>query len=82
MRGLRVKKTSASFETELDESRQEEVLAAATPETFPELIKRYRPGYHGWYVDSAEGALTGYATRSQPRRIMDLVREMSKLKPA
>jgi len=49
-------------------------------ETFPQLVKRYRPGFSGFYTESAEGALTGI--ESTPQRVIDLVNEMSKLTPA
>jgi hypothetical protein len=51
-----------------------------SPETFPQLVKKYRPGFSGFYTESAEGALTGID--STPERVIDLVKEMSKLTPA
>ena|ERR1700682_1348932 len=52
-----------------------------TFQTFPQLVKRVRPDFHGWYTDSAEGGLVSYTQASDPERVIALVKKMSDLRP-
>lgn len=56
-----------------------EDFPVVTFQTFPQLVKRVRPDFHGWYTDSAEGGLVSYTQDSDPDRVIALVKKMSHL---